>query len=228
MPGDPVQPAACAWTPSGSFSGFYCVWRGGLGREGPSAARKIRFPGRSARATGSVTTKWKIRRFAILKNSGSSITIGDGRIHVDGETIMTVRSAKSGTFQGITYPDYPLPSAKQPGGHDEERRMTVNKVAIVTGASEETERHAAGPRGGGVFRGIHYRTGKETGGSAFEGTPRSFLLRADLGDLGEIDGMVEEIRKTAGRADVLVNNAGMSVNRDIHTMKPEEFDASAS
>lgn len=103
--------------------------------------------------------------------------------------------------------------------------MTEKKVAIVTGASggigAACSRALAGE---GFSVGIHYRTGKERAEALSEELPGSFLLRADLGDLGEIDGMVEEIRKTAGRADVLVNNAGMSVNRDIHTMKPEEFD----
>ncbi|HPC04339.1 MAG TPA: 3-oxoacyl-ACP reductase family protein [Syntrophales bacterium] len=104
--------------------------------------------------------------------------------------------------------------------------MTVNKVAIVTGASGGIGAACCRALAGEGFSvGIHYRTGKERAEALSKELPGSFLLRADLGDLGEIDGMVEEIRKTAGRADVLVNNAGMSVNRDIHTMKPEEFDA---
>lgn len=103
--------------------------------------------------------------------------------------------------------------------------MTEKKVAIVTGASGGIGAACGRALAGEGFSvGIHYRTGKERAEALSKELPGSFLLRADLGDLGEIDGMVDEIRKTAGRVDVLVNNAGMSVNRDIHTMKPEEFD----
>jgi 3-oxoacyl-[acyl-carrier protein] reductase len=103
--------------------------------------------------------------------------------------------------------------------------MTEKKVAIVTGASGGIGAACCRALAGEGFSvGIHYRTGGERAQALSKELPGSFLLRADLGELGEIDGMVEEIRKAAGRVDVLVNNAGMSVNRDIHTMKPEEFD----
>lgn len=116
MPGDPVQPGCLCVDAIWQLLGFYCVWRGGLGAGRALGCEEIQFSGQIRPGNRVVTYEVEIRRFAILKNSGSSITIGDGRIHVDGETIMTVRSAKSGTFQGITYPDYPLPSANSRGG----------------------------------------------------------------------------------------------------------------
>jgi len=51
-----------------------------------------------------------------------------------------------------------------------------------------------------------------------------FLVEADLTDPAQIDKMVNEIKEVAGRVDVLVNSAGISVNSDINSMKIEEFD----
>ncbi|MGB4088539.1 MAG: 3-oxoacyl-ACP reductase family protein [Smithellaceae bacterium] len=51
-----------------------------------------------------------------------------------------------------------------------------------------------------------------------------FLVEADLTDPAQIDKMVGEIKEVAGRVDVLVNSAGISINSDINSMKIEEFD----
>lgn len=51
-----------------------------------------------------------------------------------------------------------------------------------------------------------------------------FLVEADLTDPEQIDKMVGEIKEVAGRGDVLVNSAGISINSDINSMKIEEFD----
>jgi len=51
-----------------------------------------------------------------------------------------------------------------------------------------------------------------------------FLVEADLTDPEQIDKMVGEIKEVAGRVDVLVNSAGISINSDINSMKIEEFD----
>lgn len=51
-----------------------------------------------------------------------------------------------------------------------------------------------------------------------------FLIEADLTDPAQIDKMVNEIKEVAGRVDVLVNSAGISINNDINAMKIEEFD----
>jgi len=104
--------------------------------------------------------------------------------------------------------------------------MEEGKVAVVTGASGGIGSASCRALAREGFRvGIHYRTGKEAAERLSKELSGSFLLQADLGDPEGIDRMVEEIRKGAGRVDVLVNNAGLSINRDIHTMKMEEFDA---
>jgi 3-oxoacyl-[acyl-carrier protein] reductase len=51
-----------------------------------------------------------------------------------------------------------------------------------------------------------------------------FLLKGDLTNAGDVDAMVDEIKRTAGRVDVLVNNAGVSINGDINSMRLEQFD----
>ncbi len=51
-----------------------------------------------------------------------------------------------------------------------------------------------------------------------------FLIEADLTNPEQIDKMVNEIKEVAGRVDVLVNSAGISINSDINSMKIEEFD----
>ncbi|HON58034.1 MAG TPA: SDR family oxidoreductase, partial [Smithella sp.] len=52
-----------------------------------------------------------------------------------------------------------------------------------------------------------------------------FLLQADLSQIEQVDAMIEKIKGAAGRVDVLVNNAGFSINADIISMKAEQFDA---
>lgn len=51
-----------------------------------------------------------------------------------------------------------------------------------------------------------------------------FIIKADLADIDQIEQMVQGIKNYGDRVDVLVNNAGISVNNDINVMKIEEFD----
>jgi len=51
-----------------------------------------------------------------------------------------------------------------------------------------------------------------------------FLVQADLSNIEQIDAMIGKLKETAGRVNVLVNNAGQSVNADILSMKVEQFD----
>jgi 3-oxoacyl-[acyl-carrier protein] reductase len=52
-----------------------------------------------------------------------------------------------------------------------------------------------------------------------------FLLAADLGDIGQVEAMVEQIKQETDRVDVLVNNAGASIDADMQRMRIEQFDA---
>jgi len=103
--------------------------------------------------------------------------------------------------------------------------MVEKKVAVVTGGGRNIGAaccHALAEQG---FRvGIHYRTSEREAASVRSSIGDGFLLRADLSRPDEIDALVGEIKDKAGRVDVLVNNAGMSINADINSMKMEQFD----
>jgi 3-oxoacyl-[acyl-carrier protein] reductase len=98
-------------------------------------------------------------------------------------------------------------------------------VAIVTGGA--TGIGAACVRAlaaEGFFVGIHYRKSSEKAQALLGEIRDGFLIQADLAALDQIDAMVGKIKETAGRVDVLVNNAGQSINADIISMKVEQFD----
>lgn len=78
----------------------------------------------------------------------------------------------------------------------------------------------------GFLVGIHYRSSHAAAEkvlSAIEG--KGFLLAADLSDTDQVESMVQLIKNTSGRVDVLVNNAGDSINGPIAAMKISDFDA---
>jgi len=99
------------------------------------------------------------------------------------------------------------------------------KVAIVTGGA--TGIGAACVRAlaaAGFHVGIHYRKSAEKAQALLGEISGGFLLQADLAAIDEIDRMIGEIKEAVRTVDVLVNNAGQSVNADIISMKVEQFD----
>ena len=44
------------------------------------------------------------------------MVIGNGKSFVDGQMIMEIKSARTGVFQDIAYPDYPRRSRNSVGG----------------------------------------------------------------------------------------------------------------
>jgi 3-oxoacyl-[acyl-carrier protein] reductase len=107
--------------------------------------------------------------------------------------------------------------------------MIEKPVALVTGGA--TGIGAACCRALAVegFRvGIHYRKSVERAQKLLAEIKEGFLIQADLVDIKQVDMMIGKLKDAAGRVDVLVNNAGHSVNADILTMKIEQFDAQRS
>ena len=104
--------------------------------------------------------------------------------------------------------------------------MIENPVALVTGGA--TGIGAACCRAlaaEGFYVGIHYNKSVERAQQLLEEIKEGFLIQADLADIERVDIMIGKIKDVAGRVDVLVNNAGHSINADILSMKVEQFDA---
>jgi len=77
----------------------------------------------------------------------------------------------------------------------------------------------------GFYVGIHYNKSVERAQQLLEEIKKGFLIQADLADIERVDMMIGKLKDTVGRVDVLVNNAGHSINADILSMKVEQFDA---
>jgi 3-oxoacyl-[acyl-carrier protein] reductase len=104
--------------------------------------------------------------------------------------------------------------------------MSEKPVAIVTGGGRGIGAACCrGLFGEGFLVGIHYRNSEEQARSVLSEIGDGFLLQADLADIDEAEALVNKIKEKAGHVDVLVNNAGLSLNADIVSMKIEQFDA---
>lgn len=103
--------------------------------------------------------------------------------------------------------------------------MIDKSVALVTGGA--TGIGAACCRAlaaEGFCVGIHYRRSAERAEKLLTAIKDGFLIKADLAKIEDVDAMMGVLKEKAGRIDVLVNNAGQSVNADILSMKIEQFD----
>jgi len=104
--------------------------------------------------------------------------------------------------------------------------MSEKPVAIITGGGKGIGAACCRALSGDGFQvGIHYRSSEEQAKALLSEIGDGFLLQADLADIDQVEALVIKIKEKAGRVDVLVNNAGLSVNADIVSMKIEQFDA---
>ena len=101
------------------------------------------------------------------------------------------------------------------------------RVALVTGASRGIGKAIAKAMGqAGARVAVNYRESGTFAGEtvreieAFGGKAASF--RADVGDAGQVEAMLEEIISSFGHLDILVNNAG--VIRDLLLLEMQEKD----
>ncbi len=103
--------------------------------------------------------------------------------------------------------------------------MMDKPVALVTGGA--TGIGAACCRAlsvEGFHVGIHYRKSAEQAQKIQSEIKDGFLVKADLANIDDVEAMVAMLKADVGRIDVLVNNAGQSINADILSMKIEQFD----
>jgi len=104
--------------------------------------------------------------------------------------------------------------------------MDEKRVAIVSGGGTGIGAACCRALAKAGFRiGLQFRSSEEGARAVLAEIPDGFLLKADLADIGQVEAMVNDIKDKAGTVDVLVNNAGMSVNLDINSMKIDQFDA---
>ena len=114
--GDPVQPGCLGVDGIWQALGFFCAWSGGLGSGRALGCGEVEFSGQIRPRDVCVRTEITVRRFTLLEKAGASMVIGDATLSVDGQPIYRVERARVGTFQGISYSDYPLASANSRGG----------------------------------------------------------------------------------------------------------------
>jgi 3-oxoacyl-[acyl-carrier protein] reductase len=104
--------------------------------------------------------------------------------------------------------------------------MDEKPVAIVTGGATGIGAACCRALAGEGFRvGLHYRSSGKAAEALLAEIGDGFLLQADLARIEDVDALAGRIKEMAGRLDVLVNNAGVSINADIHGMTVEQFDA---
>jgi len=114
--GDPVQPGCLGVDGIWQLLGFFCAWAGGPGTGRALGCGEVEFSGQIRPHDRCVRTEIDVRRYTELEKAGASMAIGDATLFVDDAPIYTVKRARVGTFQGIAYGDYPLPSKNARGG----------------------------------------------------------------------------------------------------------------
>jgi len=114
--GDPVQPGCLGVDAVWQLVGLYCSAAGAPGSGRALGCKEVEFAGQIRPYDKVVRYEVEIRRFSLLKESGSAVAIGTGKVLVDGEHIYTIKDAKVGMFLGIAYADYPHPSERSKGG----------------------------------------------------------------------------------------------------------------
>ena len=103
--------------------------------------------------------------------------------------------------------------------------MIEKQVALVTGGAKGIGAACCRALAAEGFHvGIHYNKSAEKAQQLLDEIKEGFLIQADLSDIEQVDAMIGKIKDAAGRVDVLVNNAGHSINADIISMKVEQFD----
>ena len=99
-----------------------------------------------------------------------------------------------------------------------------DKVALVTGASRGIGKAIAIELGRNGFQvAIHYRSNKESAEALSREIKGSKIFCADLGIEEECVSLAKAVKADMGRIDVLVNNAGMSIDQVLTFAKPADF-----
>jgi acetoacetyl-CoA reductase len=103
-------------------------------------------------------------------------------------------------------------------------------VVVVTGAGRGIGRAIAeelGHEGARVV--VNYSKSKEAAedlvaGLRQNGSPEAVAIQADVSDAAQAAKLIEETIHRFGRIDVLVNNAGINIDRSMKNLSPEDWD----
>lgn len=101
----------------------------------------------------------------------------------------------------------------------------TQKVALVTGASRGIGKacaHALHQAGYKVA--VHFRSGEEQAQAFCKEHPGCIAYKADVSVEDDCNDLVKRVKADMGSIDVLVNNAGISIDQLITFAKPEDFD----
>jgi 3-oxoacyl-[acyl-carrier protein] reductase len=104
--------------------------------------------------------------------------------------------------------------------------VSAEKVAVVTGGATGIGRAVCRALGEKGFRvGVVYRSSEASAREVAAGLEGAFVERADIADPAEVEALVKRLQEGAGRVDVLVNNAGITRDAPVFTMKLDDYDA---
>ncbi len=121
----------------------------------------------------------------------------------------------------------------QPAGQSQQARerppMLANKTCVVTGASRGIGRAIAeelGTHGAQVV--VNYRSSEEAAyevaDTVKDAGGEAIPVQADVSNLDEVREMAETTREEFGATNVLVNNAGLTVDKKFENMTREDWD----
>lgn len=107
--------------------------------------------------------------------------------------------------------------------------LLEDRTCLVTGASRGIGRGIAeelGEHGANVV--VNYRSSEdaayETRNIIDEGPGNAVVAQANVADFGEVEAMAQATREEFGQVDVLVNNAGITVDTKFENMIKEDWE----
>ncbi|MBI4691368.1 MAG: SDR family NAD(P)-dependent oxidoreductase [Nitrospirae bacterium] len=98
-------------------------------------------------------------------------------------------------------------------------------VAVVTGASRGLGKEIALSLGRESYSVVvNYLASENEAKKVADEIGKAFIIRADVGDIRQVEGMVDTVYKKWGRVDVLINNAGITKDSLMPRLKEGEWD----